>query len=349
MLRSWPKVVSLSLALIPMSMLGFMVVTIVVRAAPAITDTHRGILQYQDPTGGGRGLSELFSTKFSSLALGGIAHYGFVPAVWGSAMVVTIAMALALPASLAIAICAGEFAPGLPARLMRAALGLMAGIPPIVYALMAIVFVAPFMVPKFTGGLNYTSVNPEKVGVSPEAWPPAGVPWNASAFPWDPTGRHSSVLLAAILLALLVIPYIAPMIEDAIRNVPVEPREASLALGASRWHTFMHITLRQSLAGIISATRLGALKVLGDVMIGLFVIGAVAGQLPNPLWDPLETTAPLTAEGVGLIGSFFGPGACRPSDCQAGYFTGALLLVMAFVIVVVTVVLERFARRKFAT
>jgi ABC-type phosphate transport system permease subunit len=231
---------------------------------------------------------------------------------------------------------------------MRAALGLMAGIPPIVYALMAIVFVAPFMIPKFTGGLNYTSPHPETVGVSPDAWPPAGVPWNASAFPWDPTGRHNSVLLAGILLGLLVIPFMAPMIEDAIRNVAVEPREASLALGASRWYTLTHITLPQSLAGIISATRLGTLRALGDVMIGLLVIGPAAGQLPNPLWDPLELTAPLTAQGVGLLGSFYGPGACRPSDCNAGYFTGALLLVMAFVIVLVTLALERFARRRFA-
>ena len=109
----------------------------------------------------------------------------------------------------------------------------------------------------------------------------AGVPWNAGAFPWDPTGGNNSVLLAGIVLALLAIPFMAPLIEDALRNVPNEPKQASLALGAGRWYTLVHITLPHALAGIVSAVRLGVLKVLGDLMIALFVVGYAAPNFPN--------------------------------------------------------------------
>jgi phosphate transport system permease protein len=333
MLRSWPRVSSALMALVPVAMLVFMVVTIVVRSAPAFTDL---------------GLGELFSTDFANTRISGRSAHGLTPALWGSLEVLVIAMTLAIPASLAIAVCAGELAPGVVGKVLRVAIGFMSGIPPIVYALMAIVFVAPLMIPKFTGNLSYSNVDPTRVGVPAGSWPPTGVPWNAGAFAWNPSGESNSVLLAGILLAMLAIPFMAPLIEDTIRNVPHDPKEASLALGASRGYTLMHVTLPQSMAGIISGIRLGSLKVLGDVMIGMFVIGTYAA-MPNPVWDVLERTGPLTAVGAGLVGGFQAESTgCNSADCAAGYFSGLLLLVGAFVIVVVTVLLERYFRRRVA-
>jgi len=335
--RSWPRTLSTLLAAIPLCMLAFMVLTVVVRAMPIITGITDDNYVHHD-------WHELSGTHFSSLFLTGQAHYGMMPALWGSVMILVIALAIAVPVSLGLAISAGEFAPGLPGRIIRAALGVMAGIPPIVYALMAVIFVSPFMLPKFTGGLNYSNVQPEKVGVAANAWPPAGVPWNASAFPWSPTGEKDSLLLGGIMLALLAIPFMAPMIEDTIRNVPNEPKEASLALGGSRWYTLMHITLPHAFAGVISAVRLGALKILGDVMIALFVVGFAAGQMPFPSWDVFQLTTPLSAEGAGLMGGRYGP--CHPSDCAAGYFAGVILLLLALLVVLVTVAMERYVRRR---
>ncbi len=345
-LRLWPRVAAFALAAIPVAVLAFMIATIAVRALPAVTNDiscgaqSRNLCYF--------GLGQLFSTHFSSRFLGGVGLYGLVPSLWGSLEVVAISMTLAVPISLAMAITASEFAPGVAGRAMRTLLGLLAGIPPIIYALMAVVFVAPFMIPKFTGNLSYSHLDATKVGVANSDWPPTGVPWNAGSFAWNPSGESSSVLLGGILLALLAIPFMAPLIEDALRNVPREPKDASLALGASRWYTLLHITLPQGLAGIIAAIRLGSLKVLGDVMIALFVIGFAAVALPNPLWDVLERTAPLTSEGVGLIGGFQGTQQCNPADCAAGYFTGLLLLFAAFAIVMITLLLEWVARRTFA-
>lgn len=344
-LRSWPRVVSLAFALIPVVLLVFMIGNIGYRAAPAVTNDINCGGQAQNLCS--IGIRQLFSTHFSSRFLSGVGHYGLMPALWGTLEIVAISMLLAIPVSLAMAISSAEFASHAIGAVMRAGLGFLAGIPPIIYALLAVVFVAPFMIPKFTGNLSYAHLDSTKVGVPTSQWPPTGVPWNAGAFAWNPSGESSSVLLAGILLALLAIPFMAPLMEDALRNVPRDPREASLALGASRWYTLFHVTLPHALAGIISAVRLGSLKVLGDVMIGLFVVGFSAVAMPNPLWDVLERTAPLTAEGAGLIGGFSGTQQCSLTDCAAGYFSGVLLLAAAFAIVVLTLILERIARRRF--
>lgn len=335
-MRAWPRVVATALALIPVVLLAAMLVALIVRAYPAVRD---------------QGLRELSSTNFSSLFITGTGHYGLVPAAWASILVLIIAMTLATPAALAMAIFSAEMASGLAGKALRVMMGVMAGIPPIVYALMAVVFVAPFMIPKFTGGLTYTTADPAKVGISPDNWPPAGVPWAPGALPWDPSGGNNSTLLGGILLALLVIPFMAPLIEDALRNVPHEPKQASLALGAGRWHTLTRITLPQALPGIIGAVRLGALKVTGDVMIVLFVVGYSAPTLPDPIWDVFERGGPLTATGAGLIGGLGGsnPASVHGNDFAVGYLTGVLLLLMALVIVVLTTVLEHRFRRSFAT
>jgi phosphate transport system permease protein len=331
--RSWPKVASFSLGLIPVFALAAMVATVVNESRPAFTEI---------------GVRELSDTKFSSLFLSGKAHYGLLPAFWGSIELLVVAMMLALPVSIAMAVFASEFAPGRLGGAMRALLGVMSGIPPIIYALMAIVFVAPFMIPKFTSNLEFSNVHPEKIGFTAAQWPPPDVPWSAGAFPWDPSGGNNSVLLAGILLAMLAVPFMAPLIEDALRNVPQEPKQASLALGASRWYTLMHITLPHALSGIISASRLGALKVLGDLMIALFVVGYAAPHFPDPPWDVLERTAPLTAAGAGLVGGLGSPKSCQAVECSVGYVTGLLLLVIAVVVVALTTILERRFRRRFA-
>lgn len=334
-MRAWPKVASLGLGLIPVAVLTAMLASIVFNALPAITDA---------------GISELASTKFFKDSVTGETHYGLLPTVWGSVEVMIIAMALALPVSLAMAIFAAELAPGRLGGAMRMLLGLMSGIPPIVYALMAVLFVAPFMIPKFTGNLSYSDVHPEKIGFTPAQWPPPDVPWSAGAFAWDRTGINNSVLLGGIMLALLAIPFMAPLIEDALHNVPGEPKQASLALGAGQWRTLTRITLPHALSGIISAVRLGALKVLGDVMIVLFVVGFAAPRFPDPPWDVLERNTPLTALGSGLIGGFTtsGTSSCQSTGCSVGYFAALVLLVLAFVIVGLTAILERKFRRKFS-
>jgi phosphate transport system permease protein len=293
------------------------------------------------------GLRSLFGTDFSTIYSSGIGRYGLRPAIMGTLWVTVIAMVIAVPMAMAMAIFISEFPLGQFGRVLQLVLSMLAGIPPIVYALMAIVFVGPFIKPKFTADFEFGSPDPQRVGVAPADWPPSDVPWNAGAFPWDPSGGTNSVLLAGILLALLVIPFITPLILDAFRNVPREPKEASLALGVTRWHTLRRVTLPWAMPGIVGAIGLGTLRVIGDVMIVLFVVGFEA-NMPNPLFDVLERTGPLTSSGAALLGGHSGTDSCisRGNDCTVGYFSALLLLVVAVVVVAATTVLERRYRRR---
>ena len=365
--RSWPRVLALSLGVVPVVIFISMVVALAMRAEGALTNLSGptpvpagAIIPTPAPNATPtsvprpvdnspqKNLQRLFATEFSTQYSGGVGKYGLRPAIWGTIEVTFIALAFALPVSLAMGVFSSEFSLWFLGRWLRVILGVLAGIPSIVYALLAVVFVGPFISNKFTGGWTYTNNDPAAIGANPETWPAPGVPWNAGAFPWDPTGSDNSVLLAGILLGLLVIPFIAPLFEDALRNVPREPKEASLGLGATRWYTLRRITIPRALPAMVGAASLGTLKVLGDVMIVLFVVG-VEASLPVPLFDVLERTGPLTSTGAALVGGVNNPDACRASrDCSVGYFAALFLLFMAMVIVISTTLLERRLRKRLA-
>jgi phosphate transport system permease protein len=273
------------------------------------------------------GLAELFSTRFAGVLTTGADRYGLVPAMWGTTLAVTLAIAIALPVSIAMAVFASEFPLRFVGKPMGAILGVLAGIPPIVYALLSIAFAEVFIRPKFAGqGLP--------PGHLPSWWVPGMVPW------------EDSTLLGGIMLAFLIIPFIAPLVSDAMANVPRELKEASLSLGASRWHTLKKVILPWASGGVISATALGALKAMGDLLIVAWVIGYESG-MPNPVWDILERTALLTATGAGLAGGFEATN-CSGTKCSVAYFAGFMLLVLALAILIVAGFLQRRLQRRFS-
>lgn len=365
--RSWPRALALALGLVPVLAFVSIIAALSMRAEGALTDlagptkVPRGAIIPTPPPNATptaipppvdnspkENVKRLLGTEFSTQYSGGVGKYGLRPAIWGTIEVTVIALGFALPVALAMGIFASEFSLLFLGRWLRIVLGVLSGIPSIVYALLAVVLVGPFISNKFTADWSYTNNDPAAIGADPATWPPDGVPWNAGAFPWDPTGHDNSVLLAGILLSLLVIPFIAPLFEDALRNVPREPKEASLGLGATRWYTLRRITIPRALPGLIAASSLGALKVLGDVMIVLFVVG-VEASMPDPLFDVLERTGPLTSTGAALVGGVNNPDACQGSrDCSVGYFAAMLLLLMAVVIVISATLLERRLRKKLA-
>jgi phosphate transport system permease protein len=333
-LRAWPFVASLSFGLVPVVLFGAMAAMLVVNSLPALDNP---------------GLDQLTRNEFASQFSTGERIFGLVPAVVGTLLVVVIAIAIALPVSLAMAVLATEFTLGPIGKGMRTVLGVLGGIPPIVYALLAIVLVERFMIPKFAGGLTFPTFDAAKIGSSADKWPPSDVPFNAGAYPWDPTGLSNSTLLGGILIALLIIPFMAPLMADAIGNVPRSAREASLAVGATRWFTLRKVTLPLAAPGLLGALSLGVLKAMGDAMIVIFVIGWDAQRVPTPLFDVLERTAPLTAESAALLGGFQGQsGNCQAASCHVGYFSALLLFLAAIVIVLATTVLQARLRKRIA-
>ena len=333
--RRWPFYVSLLLGLIPVVLFLLLVLTLLVNSAPVVSSP---------------GIGALFDTQYSSkYSAGNSGAFGLLPALWGSLLVTIVAVVVALPISLSLAIVAVDFPMGPISRLVRPLVGVLSGIPPIVYAVSVPIFITVFMIPKFAANSTFGTFNPASVGADPATWPPADVPFSAGALPWDLTGVNNSTLLGGLLIALFLIPFVTPLFVDALRDVPRGAREASLALGANKTYTLRRVVLPRALPAMAGASMLAVLKALGDTLIVAFAVGWSADTLPNPLFDVLERTSSLAAQGAGLIGSFETLGAdCSPQDCAVGYSGALILLVLAGVFVIVATYLQARGRRRVA-
>jgi phosphate transport system permease protein len=282
------------------------------------------------------GLAHLFSTQYSGHFSTGKGLYGLVPSLWGTFLATMIGVAVALPVALSLALLTTEFTLGPLGRAANLIVGVLAGIPPIVYALMGLVLVRALIEPK----LAAPGLDPSVAMALP------GLPaWNAGTLP---NSVPNSTLLAGLLLGMLVIPLMTPLIADAIRAVPNARREASWALGATRGYTLQRVVLPGALPGIVGALAMGMLTCAGEVIIVTFMVG-YEGKLPSPLWDVFERVPVLTATGAGLQG---GIGATAEGltaiDYSVGYFTGLLLLLFAAAALALTGWLQRALGREGA-
>ena len=336
-MRRWPYGVSLVLGLLPVALFLGVVAIVVVNCLPALSDP---------------GLPALLGDHFAGIysATGATPVYGLLPALVGTALITVIAMVLALPVSLAMAIVSTEFPMGPIGRVVRPLVGVLSGIPPIVYAVSVLFFVQGFMIPKFAADSIQATFDPAKIGANPATWPPADVPFNAGSYPWIiGGGGGNSTLLGGILIAMLLIPFMTPMIADAIRNVPNSAREASLALGANRAYTLRKAILPLATPGMVTALTLGTLKAVGDIVIVSFAVGWTADEIPNPIVDVLERTPGLAAHGANMIQPFTLPGqGGLPTPTAVGYVSAMILLLAAGVMVLLMTYLKARWRRRMA-
>lgn len=335
--RRWPYYASLALGLIPVALFGGLVVMLVVNSAPAVSDP--GIAALVGPE---------FSSKYAGNSGGGL--FGLLPALSGSILMTLVAMAVALPISLGLALVAVDVYMGPISRLVRPVVAVLSGIPPIVFAISVPIFITAFMIPKFAANSTFGAFDPASVGADPATWPPSDVPFSAGALPWDLTGVANSTLLGGLLIAFFLIPFVTPLFADALRDVPRAAREASFALGANRTYTLRRVVLPRALPAIFGASMLAALKALGDTLIVGFAVGWSAITIPLPLFDVLERTSSLAAQGAGLIASLETIDAqCTPAECAVGYASALVLLLVAGVMVVVITSLQTRGRRRVAT
>jgi len=173
---------------------------------------------------------------------------GILSMVAGSILVTFGAIAIGVPLSLGGAIFLAEVAPSQVREVVRPAVELLAGIPSVVYGLFGMVVLVPMV-------RNFFSV---------------------------PGNTGFGLTSASMVLAVMVLPTITNIAEDAIRAVPREYREGSLALGATRWQTIISVTLPAARSGIIAAIILGVGRALGETMAMIMVIGNSI-RMPRPL------------------------------------------------------------------
>ncbi len=225
--------------------------------------------------------------------------FGFYPFILGTVWVTAVAMAIAVPPSLLTAIYLAEYAPPRLRSVVNPFIDLLAGIPSVVYGVWGVLTVVPFVgkvvapaLSRWLGGLRLFRSD-------------------------NPTGY--SVLSGGIVLAVMVFPIIIAVAQDVIRAVPQGLREASLALGATRWQMVRSVVLRRAWAGVMAAVVLGFSRAFGETMAVLMVVGNVP-QVPRSIFD---AAYPLTA----LIANNYGEMMSIPLY-DAALLGGALILLL---------------------
>jgi phosphate transport system permease protein len=227
-------------------------------------------------------------TATDTQALG---QFGLIPMVVGSIYATLGATLLGVPLSIGAAILLAEVAPKPVREVVRPAVELLAGIPSVVYGLFGMVVLAPLV--------RHIEV-PQNTGFG--------------------------ILTASIVLAVMIIPTITNIAEDAIRAVPHNYKEGSLALGATHWQTIAQVILPSARSGIMAAVILGIGRALGETMAVIMVIGnsiAMPAPLDNNLLTFVLSTA-RTLTGNIAVEINYASGVHR----SALFFTGILLFIM---------------------
>lgn len=199
-------------------------------------------------------------------------EFGALPFIYGTVVSSVLALLIAVPLSLGIAVFLVEQAPRGLSRPLTFLVELLAAIPSVVYGLWGIFVLAPFL--------------REEVG------PPL-----QSLLGWTPffkgTVTGIGLLTGGVILAIMVTPIITAVVRDVLAAVPVSQREAALALGATKWET-TRIVLANGAPGIAGAVILGLGRAIGETMAVTMVIGN-RPKISLSLFDPSYTIASVIA------------------------------------------------------
>lgn len=223
-----------------------------------------GLYQRSRPILSAKPLSDLlFSTAWHPLN----GEFGLFAFIMGTLWVTAAAVAIAIPLCLLAAIYLSEYSPRRLREWSAPLIDLLAGIPSVVYGVWGVLVIVPLI-------KNHVA---PFVGASSTGY---------------------CVLAGGVVLAIMVFPVIVHVSVEVFRAVPLEVREASLALGATRWQTIRHVVLRKATPGVMAAVVLGLSRAFGETMAVLMVAGNVA-RLPSSVFDPAYPLPALIANKYG--------------------------------------------------
>jgi phosphate transport system permease protein len=182
--------------------------------------------------------------------------YGALPFIVGTLLTAGVALLIAVPISLGIAIFLAELAPDWLRTPMSFIVELLAAVPSVIYGLWGLAVVRPVMVKHVFSWLA------ERCD---------GVPVLGTVFAGPAAG--SNILLASIVLAVMILPTISSVTREVLRAVPNVLREGAYALGATRWETLRTVVLPYARSGISGAVILGLGRALGETMAVTMLVG----------------------------------------------------------------------------
>ena len=237
---------------------------------------------------GGLNLVEFFTSPIWQPSSEVHPQYGILALLVGSMSVTALATVLAMPLGLGAAVYISEFAGGKSKEILKIAVELLAAVPSVVWGFIGYMVMGPIII-KLTGA---------SVGVN--------------------------LLNGGIILALMSVPIIVSVGEDALKAVPDSYREAALAMGASRWEIVYRVLFPAAKNGLLAAVLLGIGRAIGETMAVLMATGN-AVQIPHSLLDPIST---LTA----TIASELGEAVEGDTHYQVLFLIGVVLFVVTFIV-----------------
>jgi len=236
-------------------------------------------------------LGDLFSDRWYPIE----DYFGILPLFSGSLLVTFFSILIAIPFGVGTAVYIAEIAPRRVKEILKPMIEILAGIPSVVLGFIGIVFLSPTL----RELLN--------------------LPTGLTAF----TG--------AILLALISIPTIVSVGEDALNAVPQSYREASYALGITRWQTIWRVTLPAARSGVLTALMLGISRTLGETMAVMMVTGN-APTIFKGIQSLFKPTRTMTA----TIASEMGEVANGSTHYHVLFFIGIILFIFSLIINVIS-------------
>jgi phosphate transport system permease protein len=213
--------------------------------------------------------------------------FGIFPLIIGSLIVTILATSIAVPLGVMAAIYISEIAPQAIKEILKSVIELLAGLPSVVLGFFGMVVVAPWLQDTFD----------------------------------LPTGLN--IINASMILAIMAIPTISSLSEDALYAVPREFKEASYALGATKFETITRVIIPSALSGISTAVMLGMARVIGETMVVLMVAGGAAA-IPGSIFDSVR---PMPAS----IAAEMGEAPFRSAHYQALFAIGIVLFFLTLV------------------
>lgn len=195
----------------------------------------------------------LFDTEWTPLFQD--RHFGIWPLLCGTLLTTAIALAVALPSGLLLAVYLSEFAAARTRAVLKPVLEILAGIPTIVYGYFALLFVTPLLQQIFPSLGAFNALSP------------------------------------GLVMGIMILPMVASLSEDALYTVPRSVREGAYALGASKLQMIVGAVLPSAVGGITAAFILAVSRAVGETMI----VAIAAGQQPILHFNPLQTVETMTA------------------------------------------------------
>lgn len=250
----------------------------------------------------------VWNPRFATVGTGGGGGYGLLPLLWGTIMISAIAMLVAVPVGLMIAVYMAEYAQPRLRAVAKPVIEVLAGIPTIVYGFFALTVVGPFF-----AGIG------DMVGLEI---------------------RATSALTAGVVMGIMIIPFVSSLSDDVITQVPRAMRDGSLGLGATPSETIRRVVLPAALPGIVGAVLLGISRAIGETMI----VVLAAGNAPVLHANPFEAISTVT---VTIVNQLTGDIDFASPQSLVAFALGLTLFVMTLGLNIVALYIVRRYREQY--